>query len=1029
MADRRYNQSTFGNPGRLKYLPHGIQQTEDCGWQTVRDHDVDVPKFMEIGPHHEWLTASHAPISTPSKDTWHETQKQKKWLLKNHPEAALGNNGIGELPAVGNSLPQHGQVSSWQLTQFAVGELADTSDAGKTSGVPLLAMAAGSAGDVLRLIRLSAGAWQLRQDNSITLQLLDHATYQETLWTKDIGTIRRVQTVVSSKRFEPVRWLIVQRDLGTTVFRPEYQKVPVVSETFSATGPQPPSHIAPNPLFTLSKSDTGCDAHSDVAFNPGIKSKPPQLAIIDEGGHWTIWDISGTRNRTYKRPKLRLSMCGSIRKGVQEKKSRRLAMEPQWHRVLWVGHSKPDDEYDAFDEEDDSKSQTTTSFPPLDRSSTLLQCNQKMLRLLDLETSSFLPDLSFIPKGSNDVILDVHADVQDPRYFYIVTTSMLFVAAVLPTTDPAQTQNAKKASILQSFPHLRSQVDRSLKVAVTAGPPSLSDRISLVFLYSRNSSWHDIFCVRFSKKQPERISCHHETLISRGLSSTHEDLGLQTLYISPIPLLPLGDRSTPIQPIKYYQMFSFGMNLSLSHCLSASSVIPWDRRKLSIQKLANVEGPDSEERKGGLYATRSAPMASQDIQRRKAIRYLSSRFVVADSVAMFQFGNESLVTTNAASMSTRKLKPLRRMVQPVWEYLQNFVRELGIEGYESSIGMDIFGAAPFDPVFITLQTALETKNLPLKSLFELVPNLRIPRVIDEISEEWHDELEQLERVDSTLGVRSLVKLRSTSPNRKFLHDLFTGLLELTPGAPDISYEFTNLAVRRIACELYLSGFGIMYLPPGLSEPQPAVSRDTHPPTHVTDDMLIDSQESDKSTVLSPNIPHDSQASSRASTPASSAPSVPAKPEGGEDTEDRSGARLRVFTGYGTPIPQKTPNLLSMWSEGADPASYSFSINNNTEITPGMQRRAKQEAREARKRKRAETLLQLQQEHNIVPSTQPVLDNRSFSQASQPLNDFSSQIPAISSASAITMSQPVAGAFGGRTDSGRSKKKSKRKGGF
>lgn len=41
MADRRYNESLLGNPGRLQYYPLDVRQAEDQGWLTVRNHETN----------------------------------------------------------------------------------------------------------------------------------------------------------------------------------------------------------------------------------------------------------------------------------------------------------------------------------------------------------------------------------------------------------------------------------------------------------------------------------------------------------------------------------------------------------------------------------------------------------------------------------------------------------------------------------------------------------------------------------------------------------------------------------------------------------------------------------------------------------------------------------------------------------------------------------------------------------------------------------------------------------------------------
>ncbi|KAH8197629.1 hypothetical protein TruAng_008213 [Truncatella angustata] len=917
-----------------------------------------IPETRELGSHHEWLaTASHSPSPVSNRDTWHEIRKQKTWLLKSHPEAVLGNSELGELLAVGSSSGQTAQTSSWQLTQFAAGEMTDTSNGQEVIGAPLIAMAAGSAGDVLRIVRPVSNIWQLDNDGKANVHLLEHAQHQETLWTKDIGTIQRIRAIVSTRKFEPVRWLAVQREFGTSVFRPEYQKVPVVSETFSATEPQAPSYIAPNLLFTIPKSQTGCNLHCDVAFNPGARSKPAQLAIIDEGGNWSIWDVTGTRKRTYKQPRAHLTKCGSILDGILARLPRKHTPNPQWHKVLWLGHSSVHD--DDFDEESPSGSKPASVFPSLERSSTLLLCNQKMLRLLDVDLEEFLPDLRVITDGSKDLILDVQLDSQDPRYFYVTTTLRVFVAAVFTPDTLSQERTIRRALILESFPHLRNKNDRHLKLTVTAGPTSSADRTSLVVLYSQHSKWHDVFYIGFSRKFPERIP-------------------------ELLPRLPeAGAKKVTEENSQYRSKFC---------------------------RLSRVE-----------------------LERKRAVRYLSTRFVLADSVAEFRYRGDRAAPTKSATR-LQATEVFQRMIAPVMESYRHALTALLAESHGSPIDLGIYGDAPFDPVFIALQEALETKSFPRKLFSEMVQHFRMPEDYRETCREWQAEIDELRHADPALQITGLGHPQRTMRNGLSIEDLLSDLVSLTLGpddsqlADDRTNDFVFLVLCRIACEIFLSQHGMTYLPTEIIKPTRMPATDTRsslPP--LPEYLLMETQESVRSTIrsssLAPSSVINSQASSRASTPASTALSTAT-----EIPEHPDFPLLKALTGCeGLPAQEKLP---APWNLDEDSSRTVFNVDNNTEVTEGMRRRAKQEAREIRKRKRAENLFKLQVEHNMLPSTQPALRTSFYAQSTQPINGLFSQPRVQSSAPAIVMSQPVAGAFGGRSDLERPKKKIKRrKGGF
>lgn len=1030
MADRRYNESIIGNPGRLEYYPLDVRQAEDQGWLTVRNHDANEPKTRELGSPQEWpASAVHTAPPVIPKGTWQEHRKQKRWLVRNHPEAALGNEELQDMLADESPSNQKSHIPSWQLTQFAVGEMADTSGGQKSLGAPLIAMATGSAGDVLRFTRPSAKQWHLGS-NELVGSVLEPNEYQETLWTRDIGTIRRIKAVVSTKRYEPVRWLVVQRESGTTVFRPEYQKVPVVSETFSGTGPQHPSHIAPNLLFSISYRETGGNSHCDAAFNPGVSSKRPQLAIVDEGGEWTIWDISGTRHRTYKHPRTHLVICGNIRTGIHERPSTKAAVRPQWHRVYWVGGSDPDDK--IFEDEDAPSARSRSEFPPLERSTILLLCNQKSLRLMNLEKNEFMPDVRFFSDTGRDVIIDVQVDPQDRRYFYVATTSRIFVVMVSSSDSPTE-----EASIVYSFPHLRSKLDQELKMTITSEPLSSADRKALVVLYSQYSNWHDVFSIKFSKESAGKVSCHHGHLVSQDSQPSSFSGGLQTLHLSRI--LFSGEQTTasgvPLSNLNrdtcYLQLFSFRADLSLSYCLSVSSTNKSDKEIVTVQRVPEVDPTDISTKRSG-YVTKFDKFSRRDLERQRAVRYLSTRFILADSIAEFRYRGSHGVKGWRLAKTAWKRPPVQRMIQPVYAAFQKMLASLLVKGSDDLESMDDFGDAPFDPVFILLQEAIETKSLAKVALFDVVKSFRVPEDFREVSVEWAAEIDQFRQVDPGLQISLLDKPKHLFGTERTLEELFFTLVRITleadlmdPESDDINgLDFVVLC--RIACELYLARTGMTYLDPEMTEATGTQNADIRSsPPSMPEHMLSDSQDTLRSTIRSSSFAASSQPSSRASTPASTIGSTATEIA---KTGTSGISLIQALTNSGNVESQKKLRLPTPWDVSGGPSSTFFNVDYNNEVTEGMKRRAKQEAREVRKRKRVETLLRLQEEHNLLPSTQPAARTGFSTQISQPMSDFSSQPRFVSSAPGVAMSQPTAGAFGGRSME-RPKKKPKRKGGF
>lgn len=287
--------------------------------------------------------------------------------------------------------------------------------------------------------------------------------------------------------------------------------------------------------------------------------------------------------------------------------------------------------------------------------------------------------------------------------------------------------------------------------------------------------------------------------------------------------------------------------------------------------------------------------------------------------------------------------------------------------------------------------------------------------MDLVATEWEHEIEGLGRINPDVPLLALSRPQSQITKLSSLQELYSAVLAIMTNTNLISdrqvwmHETREVLCRRMACDVYLSLFGLVHRKVDVAESQ-------HSLAHDLENMMIDSQQVSRAG-------SSSRAQSEIPVPSSRA-STMEPPQ-----EDPAMALLRSYTGTGKFVPPKRTELLDKWELGVDPGNYVFDLDRNKEVTPGMQKRAKQLARQDRKRRRAETLLQMQSDKEpSLPATQPPQDTRSFSQFTQPVGRGFSQSQAIMSDPLQTMTQPMAGAFG-RRDERPKKKMKKRKGGF
>ncbi|KAI0439754.1 RNA polymerase I-specific transcription initiation factor RRN6-like protein [Xylaria telfairii] len=970
MTERRLVESAVGLAGRLSHIPYGTEKLEDCGWRSSRNFARNSPVFRPLGPCKTWIPAEPdhvADLLQPPGTLYEQSRRQQRWLVQNHPEASLGNHMLHDLLEENLALSSQPE-SSRHTCLFALGELTDTS-LRRHAGVSLVVTVTGSAKNVLRLARLDQERSTWPQEPNVSVRLADAPTEKPALWIdEDPGPIRRVKCMVDHKPYKPTRWLAVQRDSGTTIFQPEYRKAP---EDDSLKGDA--SRIAANPLFRLSREQTGGNIHSDVSFNPGTRSNPPQVAIIDERGFWSIWDVGYTRSTSSNKSISSLKVCGHIDHGVLEQLPYRDRSHTRWHKILWVGRSEDNLDLlskldlDADSEELDSQS----AFPPLQRSSSLLVCNPQQVRLLDLNTGVYLPDLDFLRHDNIDSILDVHI-TYDPQYFYVLTTSKLFVVRAYSRPGLGWDRPEKAWSVSFSTPHFRSPFDQSLRIALT--PDVKSDQTtSLVFIYSSTNPWIDLFSFEFSPKDPNRVRCRANVPGLSSLQSTVFNSAIRTLCINLTPIIVKEPSSLTKmgqdlakQRLKLYQITALRSDMSLVSALCV----------YSLSSSAQIRVPN-------VKVSRRSRIGPQ-----KALQRLSYDFVVDDDSVTSE--------EDVQRVSYRNVKTF-------YEHLNSISINLN-KGRTAKSAIGVYNS--LETVRHHIEDAINMGSMPTRTLLQIMPNSeQVPRhLVPAI--EWETEIERLNNIGPSIAVKLLDMLRPrlclsiSTP----LQETYSRFLEIVnslhSGDNDDARERRVVAIsEQVTFDLYLSLHCIGYRNPG-SGPSQATAEE---------EMLLGSQAE-----TLPSSPM------RFESPTPTTCSQASNPEAVEG-EDPSMTFLRAYTGTGKFVPEKNFELLDKWQLGAEPSDYMFDLDRNVDEDAGRLRKVKQMARADRKRRRAATLIQLSQEPEL-PATQPNPDTTMFS--SQPPG-MSSQRQMIHSDPLLVMSQPTIGAFGRRPN----KKIKKRKGGF
>ncbi|KAM5343058.1 hypothetical protein ACJ41O_014024 [Fusarium nematophilum] len=303
--------------------------------------------------------------------------------------------------------------------------MTDVCDPSRVSGALMLAAATGESGELLRLARVDRSRWQWGHDEDtiLNLSVIDpDDPDEEAIWASDGLPISQVKFATSLSRYDAARWLIVQKQTSTTILQPEYHKVPVaqtVDPEFCVHRPRP-SRIDPNPVLTLSHKQTGGNAQVDAAFNPNSRGQPPQLAIMDECGYWSVWDVPGSKRHNSR---LSLQKCGHISEGLLNELPSITGFPAEKHGISFVGTAATDSFWEDPSSQDVDEASRFAS-----PSSHILLWNREKYEVLDLVSNIALPRLSILSpsKRNPDSIIDIRVSPVNQNHIIVLTMRNLF---------------------------------------------------------------------------------------------------------------------------------------------------------------------------------------------------------------------------------------------------------------------------------------------------------------------------------------------------------------------------------------------------------------------------------------------------------------------------------------------------------------------------------------------------------------------------------------------------------------------------
>lgn len=532
----------------------------------------------------------------------------------------------------------------------------------------LLASAAGASGELLRLTALRRskchwGPYDGHGDPALRLLDTDADSPEDVvLWSQDDSPITQIKVALNlADQDAPSRYVIVQKKLSTTVLKPQYHRLPVTGQAPRPDGgtAEHPSRVEPKPVLTLHNTHTGGSAHSDVAYSPGSTSRPERLAIVDEHGFWTVWNLQGKIRLGSHDFFPRMQCCGHIRDGVLEGIPDAAEAETAagFHGILWVGPAKGDwSHWDAALDALDEPRSAISEVPH--RSMTMLVWSRTSLALVDLRRRTSHDHVQPLLRTRGDRILDVQLSPANQGHAFVLTSTNIFWVDLLASSK------SQGLRILMSCAHMRSDDRESLALTVNHAWHQLGDDAGIASVYASTGDLLDIFIFSHTADGALPQFQHRKIRIPPAQEDrTDSPRGIRSLCLAPALLdaitpadsLPYGSSPPPPpqgpgaqsmnREDRFWQLFVFDEALGLRSSLVAAS--PGD----GVDLQPPDKNPELSERR------------QWQVQRRRradVVRQLADTFVIPDA----------FVDADNIMTQTKKPKPTWQALPPGEEELE-----------------------------------------------------------------------------------------------------------------------------------------------------------------------------------------------------------------------------------------------------------------------------------------------------------------------------------------------------------------------
>lgn len=381
MADKASDGLPYGQLGRARY------NLETKEWQSGRlanDYcilrPVTAPSVISEAAAKD--TTDFESLHDRKDSRTRRREKQINSLVSACPELQPASDLLPELARLSEAvLNAEAQSNDNRSQLIALGEIYDES---RRRHVAALAFPCGPTGGDVRIVEGLRHLEGWDDDPSSGVETFRFVG-DEAVWEGPGVGIRSIIFAQPLERGE--RYLAVRLHTETLVFRPVLRKHARPGQ----------SRLDMDLLYSIGIHGTGHTSHADIAFNPWFTG---QLAIIDQGGRWSLWE-TGRKSRDAKK----IKSCTPISKPQTKDKQ---ILDDGWNRVTWC-----------------------------ESASTLCVATRRSLSLIDLDVKDELEPLpiELNLKGGIGWILDLAWLSELASHLFVLTSSHINIYRIGRTSE------------------------------------------------------------------------------------------------------------------------------------------------------------------------------------------------------------------------------------------------------------------------------------------------------------------------------------------------------------------------------------------------------------------------------------------------------------------------------------------------------------------------------------------------------------------------------------------------------------------